>query len=344
MTMNKKISINPLFFGIPFLILIFLVLLPRTTSFQQAPAELSIGILLDLIITIPLVYFLLIRKTKIPKFTIIYIFLIGIFLAGFILPKEHQTLLTNIKFIAIPILEFGIISMVVFKMISLRKSLKNIQGRDFYDRVVMACQEVFPNRVGRILATEIGVVYYFFSISKNREKQALEFTGYKKSGIRTTIGVLLLLVVAETAVVHLMVEQWSTKVAWFLSFIGVYTIIQIIAILRSLSKRLIKIDREKNCLNLKYGFGAQTIIPFYEIENVKKTRRSINDQAHHVSLSVFDLLDTHNIIIKLRNENTLSKVYGIEKKYTSIAVFVDEVDLFLKEINSFIKTDQQSEN
>lgn len=331
--MNKKISLNHLLFSLPILLLLFLVLLSQTSSFQTAPSELSIGILLDLIITIPLVYYLLIRKTKIPRFTIIYPFLIGIVVAGFILPREHQSLLSTIKYFAIPVIEFGVLSMIIYKMISLKKTLNKTEGADFYDRVLIACHEVFPNRIGKILATEIAVIYYFWALPKKTEKRNFEFTGYKKSGIRTTVSVLLFMLVAETAVVHLLVAQWSHTVAWVLSLIGIYTIIQIIAILRSMSQRFISIDQENECIQLKYGFGAQTRIPFNDIESIEQTRKSVNEEKGHVALSLFDLLDTHNIIIKLRNENTLHKVYGMKKKYTSIAVFVDEVDLFVNEFN-----------
>jgi len=252
---------------------------------------------------------------------------------GYILPAEHQTLLTNIKFIAIPVLEFGILSTIIYKIISLRNSLKNTSGEDFYDRLLIACHEVFPNRIGKLLATEIAVVYYFFGWSYKQKKSPLQFTGYLKSGIRSTIGVLLFLVVAETAVLHLLVAHWNETIAWILTIIGIYTIVQIVAVLRSLSQRLIKIDPTKNCLALKYGFGTQTTISISEIDSIEKTRRSITNNENHCSLSLFEMLDTHNVIIKLKNENTLFKIYGIEKKYTSIAVFVDEVDLFIKEIN-----------
>ncbi len=330
--MTKKIWINNLLFLLPFLMLVFLILLSRTSYLQKAPAELSIGILLDLIITIPFVYFLLIRKTKLPNFTVIYPFLIGLVVAGYILPAEHQRLLTSIKYIAIPLLEFGVISTIVYKMISLRKSLKNTKGTDFYDRLLIACQDVFPNRIGKLLATEIAVIFYFFGWSSKQSKSPLEFTGYLKSGIRTTIGVLLFLVVAETAVVHLLVAQWSEKVAWVLTILGAYTIIQVVAVLRSLSQRLITIDSENKNLVLKYGFGTHTLIPISEIETIKKTRRLVTDDKNHCSLSLFEMLDTHNVIIKLRNDNTLFKIYGMEKKYTSIAFFVDEVDLFMEAV------------
>lgn len=334
--MNKKISLGQLLFGLPILILLFLIVLPRTTAFRIAPAELSIGILLDLLFTIPLVYFLLIRKTKIPKFTIIYPFLIGIVVAGFILPVEHQELLTMIKYTAVPVLEMGVVSLVIYKMIALRKALKETSRADFYDKALIACAEVFPNRVGKILATEMAVVYYFFALPRKEAKEQLAFTGYQKSGIRTTVGVLLFLVVAETSVVHLMVAQWSHTVAWILSLIGIYTIIQIIAILRSLSQRPMRIDHEAKCLELKYGFGCQTTIPFKEIESIEKSRRSATDNKDHICLSLFEMLDTNNIIIKLRNENTLYKIYGMEKKYTSISLFVDEKDLFVAEVEQVI--------
>ncbi len=329
--MIKSLQLNHLKWGIPVLMLLFLIVLPRTMQFQTAPGELSIGILLDLLVTIPIIYYLLIRKTNIPKFTVVYPFLWGIGIAGFLIPVEHQTLLSNIKVIAIPLFEIGIVSLLLYKVWSLNKSFSKTEGHDFYDKLLIACQEVFPNRIGKILATEIAVIYYLFAPGKKQEKSALEFTYYKKSGILTILAVFLFLVAIETFVVHFVVSKWSVNVAWVLTFLGVYTMLQVLAIIRSMSKRSITINQKNSTLNLRYGFGSQTSIPLHTILKVEKTRSTSNEKTN-VCLSVFDLIDSNNVTIHLSEENTLQKIYGIEKKYTSISLFVDELDLFVEEV------------
>ena len=334
--MNKEIQLNITALGMLFLIISFLVVLPFTDRFNSAPSELSLGILLDLLITIPVLYYLIIRKTKIPNFTTIHVFIIGVIIASLIIPIEHQELLTKVKHIAIPIIEFGVIGMVVYKMTSLRNAFQETSGNDFYDKLLIACQEIFPSRMGSLLATEIAVGYYLFSNPKKNINNELEFTYFKKSGIRTVLVVLLSLLIAETFVVHLLIAHWSPTLAWVISFLGVYTMLQIIAILRSMNKRLISINYETEELNLRYGFGCQTKIPFTSIKKIEKYHYQINNDKNHLSLSLFDLIDTNNLTIHLNDENTLNKIYGIDKKYRSISLFVDEKDRFVKKIEKII--------
>ena len=73
-------------FGIPLLMILSLFLITKSSWFLQYPKELSIGVTLDLLVTMPLVYFFLIRKREIPKTTVIFVFILGFVSAGFILP------------------------------------------------------------------------------------------------------------------------------------------------------------------------------------------------------------------------------------------------------------------
>ena len=334
MSRSRQIKLQKV--GVPILILLFLIFLPRTLAFQTNSEQLSVGILLDLLITIPVVYFVLIRKTAIPKFTVVYPFLLGLLVASYIIPLENQDLLSTIKLIAIPIIEIGIVSMIIYKMRSLTISLKGRSEADFYDKLLRSCQEVFPNRVGKLLATEIAVFYYLFAPARKQQKSETEYTYYQKSGIKTMVGVFLGLIAIETIVVHILVADWNEKVAWVLSFLGIYGMIQIIAVLRSMSHRPIAIDYEREVLILRYGFGCQTMLPFSNIKSISKNKKAFLDDKFHVCLSLFDLVDTNNLIIHLHKENILYKIYGIEKKYTSISLFVDERDDFFNSIEQQI--------
>jgi hypothetical protein len=323
--------------GLPVLIVLFLALIPRLNAFQNSPEEISIGLLLDFLITIPVLFYFLIRKTQIPKIAIIYSFIGGLLLASLIIPTEYQQLLSKVKFISIPLIEIGIVSMIIYKMSMLSNSLKRTTRGDFYDRLLIACNEVFPNRIGKVLASEIAVFYYLL-VSKSKEnKSDWEFTYFKKSGIKSILGSLLFLISIETIVVHLLISKWNLTVAWILSFIGIYTMIQVLSIMKSMSKRLISIDYESKNLKLRYGFGSQTQISFDSISNIEKTQKTFHNTKSHICLSLFDLLDSKNIVIYLKNENKLQRIYGIEKKYRSISIFVDERDVFVSKIEEIIE-------
>ena len=285
-----------------------------------------------------MVYFLLIRKKEIPKITVASVFVICVLVASAVLPMEHQHLLTQIKTIAIPLVEIGIIAFVSIKARRIIKSLKKNKNQhvDFFDALLIVCSTALPNRIGKVLATEIAVVYYTFSFSNKKTITDNEFTYFKKSGIKTTVWVFIFLIFVETGVTHLLVERWNATVAWVLTFLSLYACLQVFALLRSMDRRLIFINKEEEVLNLKYGFFNQTVIPFDQIENVEINRRSLPADNSVVQFSPLGLLDTHNLIIRLKNEHVLNRIYGIEKKYEAVAIYVDEKEKFVGEIKALI--------
>lgn len=242
--MTKKISFEYLAFFFVLSVMSFLYLLGHSDRFLINPSALTKAILADLFLTIPIGYFLIIRKTKIPNFTTIYVLLLTLFLSGFILPSVNQLLLKKIKFLAIPAIEIGIVSTIAFKMWTLRKSFRENgkKGQDFYDNLLSSTQEIFPKRLAGVLTTEMSVFYYLFKPKSKLKIEAEQLSYHKKSGISMVIGVFLFLVVIETFVVHLLLVQWSTTIAWVLTFLSVYAGFQILSILRSMKLRPILIN------------------------------------------------------------------------------------------------------
>lgn len=304
----------------------FLAFLPRTQYFHQNPDQLSIGILLDLCITLPLMYFLLIRKSAISNFTTLYVAILGLILAGFILPEEHQSLLQNVRSIAIPVIEILVLSVVFFKFRNLRKSYKahREDSIDFHQTILSSCQEALPGRVASLLATEISVIYYLFAKTPKRELTDNEFTYDRKNGIYAVIGVFIFLLAIETFVVHILIAEWNDRVAWMLTLLGLYTGLQILGIIRSVKHRMYTLDPIARILHLRFGFSSQISIPVDNIASIELSRKSPPNEESMIALSPFHMLDPHNVIIHLKEEQTLSRIYGLTKKGSTIVFYVDE--------------------
>jgi len=298
--------------GILLLLCSLLILLPHTELYENSPDEISTGILLDLLITIPLLYSIYIWKKHIPKFTIIYVIILGILIANYLIPTADQQLLYKVQLMVIPLLEIGILSLVIYKMKSLRQRFVSLKEIDFFSKVTIACHEVFPARIAKVIATEMAVVYYLISSPSKEILKPNHFTYDKKSGIKIVLTVFIFLILIETFVVHLLISNWNENIAWILTFLSVYAILQVIAIMKSMSRRLISIDYEHRVLNLNYGFGCQSNIPFNHIINIGVFNRNLREGNMHIYLSLFELLDTSNVSIELKIENVLNKLYGIE--------------------------------
>lgn len=319
-----------LVWGLPLLMMFSMIILANSPYFRLNPQQLSSAITLDLVFTIPFLYFLLIRKRAISKITVASIFVIGIVIASFIIPTEHQLILSYVKTFAFPVIEAGVLGFILFKIFKIVQTYKmtKVDSLDFYEVLKTATKEVFPNRVGTLLATEIAVIYYSLINWKNYTLKENEFSYYKKSGIKSVIGVFIFLILIETFAVHIIILKWSHVAALILTFLSLYTCLQFFGLMRSMSKRPIVIKDGK--LFLKYGFFTETTIDLEEIVAIKMTARSLPEDSGMVKLSPLDMLDSHNIILTLKNEHTLIGFYGIKKSYKSIAIFIDEKEKFVE--------------
>lgn len=252
--MNRSLNLNRniLNFGIPLSLLGILIFLMKS-SFLANNDTLNLAITADLLLTVPLVYFLLIRKTEIPKTTVVPVLIIGLLIGSYFLPKESQTYLTIFKTWVLPLIEISILTFTIIKVRSAIKKYKNLKGStpDFFNALKSTCNEILPKKLVLLFATEIAVFYYGFINWKIRGINENEFTYHKNSGTPALFGGFIMIIGIETFALHFLLARWSIVVAWVLTALSVYTAIQVLGFAKSLSKRPISINTDS--LTLKYG-------------------------------------------------------------------------------------------
>ncbi len=252
--MNRTVHINRnlINFGIPLALLGILILLMKS-SFPSGNDSLNLAITADLLLTVPLVYFLLIRKSEIPNTTIIPVLIIGLLIGSYFLPQESQTYLSIFKTWALPVIEISALIFVIIKVHSAIRKYKALKGStpDFFNALISTCQEILPKRLVLPFATEVAVFYYGFINWKTREIRENEYTYHKKSGTPALFYAVILIIAIETVAIHFLLTQWSSVAAWILTALSIYTAIQVFGFAKSLSKRPISIN--KDSLTLRYG-------------------------------------------------------------------------------------------
>ncbi|WP_282050405.1 hypothetical protein [Maribacter aquivivus] len=322
-------------FLIPLALLSVLIFISKSTQFLANSSLISVGITIDLILTVPLIYFLLIRKKEIPNNTIVLALIIGLFICYKIIPAENQTVLPLLGTWLLPILEVGIL---VYILINLRKARLNYkQNRDnnidFYTIVKTISQDLLPIFMARIIATEITVVYYGIINWKRRPLKNGEFSIHKKStSISLLLGIMLIIGV-ETTVFHYILEQEGNPKAWLITFLSIYSLLQILGFLKSIIKR--PISFEEDILHLRYGIMKETSI---ELNNIKSIVLSSKNKHQKTSrLSVFGKHESHNVILTLKKTEILYSLYGIKNNFTTISFHVDEPQKFFNKMCESIK-------
>ena len=328
--MNKTIHLprHLITFGVPSAIILTMVLLARSTWFDTNSEALSLGITVDLLLTVPLVYYLLIRTTNIPKTTVIPFLGLGVVVGTFILPLEHQYVLDLVKRWVLPVVELSVAGYVFYNVrkaiLSFKKQKKQVP--DFFTALKDTCYKILPPGVVMPVVTEIAVFYYGFVYWRKRSPQENEFTYYKHSGTVVLLLVLLLLVIAETFVLHILLSLWSNTIAWGLTILSIYSGVQLFGFLKSLSKRPYSL--EENQLNLRYGILSEASIDVENIQGIEISSKEIEMDEETRQLSPLGPLESHNTVIRLKDESTLDGLYGTKRKFKTLLLFVDDPEKF----------------
>ncbi len=335
--MYSKINLqsNLIVFGIPLLMILSLVAVVKSSFFIP---KLSPFIIIDFIITIPLIYFFLIRKKKTTNKTVITVAFLGLAITSVILPKENQSLLAQIKVYLLPLVELFLIGFVFVKGRRIIKKVKksNNDSFDFFDVMQQVCNDILPVGIGSVFASEISVIYYGLFNWKKRTLQKNEYSYHKDSTAVSVILGFLLVVVVEMFVTHAMMKQGNVKGSFILGVLSVYTALQVIAILRSLAKRPVYIDVDKKQLILKFGILANAVIPFNQIKEVELTTKELSEKTQIKYFSPLGSSGGHNLVLHLKEEIKFNSFYGLSKKAKTLAVFIDHKNEFKQNLTQYI--------
>lgn len=319
------------------LIIGLMIFISKTSLFKLNPDNLAIGITIDLLLTVPFIYFLLIRKTNIPKTTVVPFLILGVVLCSIILPSENQQYLNLFKTWILPIVELSVISYVIYNV---RKGIKHYklsktESFDFFTTLKNTCYEILPKGVVIPVVTEIAVFYYGFLYWKKRELKENEYSYHKDSGTITLLIAIIFIVAIETIVLHILLAKWNNIAAWILTFLSIYSGFQIFGFLKSMFKRPISIENDR--LYLRYGIMSETTIYIKDIDRVEISSKDIEINKETRKLSFLGELEGHNIIIRLKKENELIGLYGLKRKYKNLALYIDEKIEFKNRINNALQ-------
>ncbi len=315
-----------------------MILLTTTKLFKANPDTLSIGVTLDLLFTVPLVYFLLIRKKKIPRITIVPFFVFGILIASNIIPQENQFTLNWVKTWIFPIIELGVASFIFYKV---RQTLKKYRSNaetnsDFFSALKDTCHEILPSKIAELLTMELAVLYYGFIYWKKKTLKQNEFSYHKNSGTISLLIAFIPIIGIETYVIHVLLVKWSVIAAWIASILSIYTCIQVFGFMKSILKRPISIEGNK--LYLRYGILSESTIDINTIKSVSISSTDLEWNDEIKKLSPLGDLESHNIVITLKQKNTLTGLYGTKKSYSTIAFFIDNKEGFKTKLENTIQS------
>ena len=310
---------------VPLSIISTLVLIAKSPVFYRHPDAMSVGITLDFLITLPLVFYLLIRKKNISWLVVSPVATAGIIIAGLVIPKDHQQFLAQSRSIAFSLMELAVISFFIIKTRKAKKvyNLQKDVSFDFYTALKKGVAEVVPIRIANLLSTEIALFYYGFFSWKKRITKINEFTCYKENGALAVFFVIIFMILVETVVQHILLQLFSSTLAWIITIVSIYSVLVLFGAARSLSRRPVIVTG--NEIYLRYGILSETVIPFSNIESLETSRGPLENTKETIALSPLHKLESTNVVLTVREEGILHGFYGRQKKFKSIALYIDSL-------------------
>lgn len=311
---------------LPFILLMGLVgLLVGLTRIEGLNQVVHNAIAIDLMLTVPAIYLLIIYRRRVSNMTMVPVAVGGYVLGSIILPRETITL-TYAGTYVLPLVELGLIAYLIYNVRRLRKAYRTERLK--HPSPVQALKETFaqiyPRKLSAFLSYELSLLYFAFA--PNRVKNRTEGFSYGGSGANAIYITVLFLVIVETGVIHLLLVSYSPMLAWTLSALSIYSGIIILGIMRS--RFMLPVIIRNDTILLRYGIWRSVSINTEDIEEV-----SLKSDNLALSLSPLGELEEHNITVYLKKTCTIDGLYGLDTSAKSLTFYLDNPEEFIQWLN-----------
>lgn len=318
-----------LFKGTALLAIVVCSLVISQSSLIVTSPYVATAITVDLLLTLPLLYLVFIRRTAISKLTVLPLVGAAAFVAWLILPANDRTLLELALRYGVPVLELAGLLYAAAILVKARRRFKAEAdtGHDVMERLRNVLEtELSPRFFASALAFEIGAVYFAFFRWRKRSSD-LSFSYHKRPGVVAIISVFIFVLIAETTVVHILLTEWNPVVAWVLTALSAYFVLQLFAHAKAVVLRPIEIFNDH--IMLRCGLLGDATINVAGIVNIETTTAVDKGSTGVMVLSPIGKLAQPNVKITLSESTVMNRFYGLRKPFSAICIGVDEPEVFL---------------
>ena len=281
----------------------------------ESAGAIAAGLTLDLVVVVPLAFYLLIiRRYDLSVVSLIPVLILSVLAAGAILPSAHQQPLRALE-ILVGLIEISLISWIGWRASRALGKARRQGSADPLEQFRIAGMELLHNdRVAGIFATEMAVFYYALAAWRSRPHVppgSSPFTHHRSSGQAAIVFALLLLMLAEGIAVHVLLLLWSPVAAWIFTAGTIYGAVWLFADYRATVLRPILVD--DTSVTLRAGLRCTMELPRTRIAEITGTRPSAEKQNLNLTF-----LGTPTHWIVLRSPLTAHGPYGFKSTVETI--------------------------
>ncbi len=320
-----------------FILFIALWGLVQSPVYQVNPGKFTLAVTADLLLIIPLLYFLLIRGTKIPRITVVPVMIGGLITGFMILPDSQQDYLVLFRDFVLPVIELSVAGFLIYQVRRTVQAFRKHKdaATDFYTALRTTLGRQLSGFALEAVCMEIAVIYYGFFAWKKPSYRENEYTIHRESGGTALWILILFLVAVETFVFHLLLTQWSVTAAWIFSGLSLYSGLQVLGIFKSLARRPVVLENGR--LHLQYGLLNELVISGENIVSLERITGTAEEDVP--SLSPLGQLEEKNMLITLREPQDMRGLYGLKKTITRLSFHIDEPERFMRDLTPGLASD-----
>jgi hypothetical protein len=308
-----------------FLSLLGVLIAISQSSLMTADDFIPTALAIDLIFSLPITYFFLIRKTSVPKITIVPVFFASFLIASWVLP-ERLAFMSFAGLVVIPAVELGGLAYLAYRIYRTRKAYRRgiDADSDLMERLSSALEhEIKPPAIARAAAFELGIFAYAFIKWRRKPVGENVFTYHRTTSPHLIVGVFLFLITVETIGMHLLIALWSETFAWIATALSIYFAIQLLAHLKAMILRPSVVSDER--LYLRCGILGDALI---QRKNVLSAE--VTSEAGESALDLLPLgaMSQPNVRLTLREPVAVYGFYGLRTHSRVLRLSLDDPEDF----------------
>ena len=318
-----------IWFGLA-LLLVIVVEHTVTTSapFGQRPI-LPYAVTFDVLVGIPaLFYWLVVRPYRLPLSSLAGVVGACLTLTYWLLPAAQQAPLHALYFVP-AVLEGIALLLLVAKSRRLVRHYRAAyrQQPHFWPCAQLAVRQAL-GPAGALLLGEVEMLRYALLgwwAKPEVPRQAKAFSTHRDSGFAAFALMLAGVLIVEMAVMHLLVGLWSARVAGWLLFGEVYTLVLFVAHGQAVRLRPVLVTAD--ALHLNVGFVWHLEVPLGEVVAVEPLRDNPEPAADLLNLTKL-LFTPPNLLLTFAQPVTVQGPYGLQRTGRRLAIYLDQPQQF----------------
>jgi len=313
----------------------------NSSLLQDNNQLLSIALILDFVVVIPLLlYFFIYRKLHKKLISVLPFCLVGYVGLMLLLPQSSQGEIEFVKYIIIP-LEVAFISYEIYKFTQIMNNYRRNRSAVSHpiESLANSVELTFnKSKFAALLMQELSVFYYTFLSWRKKpytQTDSTAFSYHTNSSWFVLVLFLCKLLIIEGALIHIVLMQWSHIAAWIISLGNIYLILLFIADYRAMRHNPILLS--KQTIRVQYGLQMFSYITIDNIASVSTINYEKLTNAE-LQTAFTPLAIEPNILITLNNTITITRLFGKQQLVDRIYLFIDKPREFQAECHTCITT------